>query len=115
VPDEKDTMIFWLGQAAQKLREEQGRMRVHIGAEAGHGDSVVWKFEKGRWPRHPEAMVEAYARDLDLEVTDIWAEGLSLWREYRTALRAQESVERVSQGSQSSRPREIAAPRSKGD
>lgn len=113
--DEQDTMIYWLGQAAQRFREEQGRMRVHIGAEAGHGDSVVWKFEKGRWPRHPEAMVEAYARDLGLEVTEIWAEGLSLWREYRAALRAQESVERVSRGTQPKRPRETAGQNSKGE
>jgi transcriptional regulator with XRE-family HTH domain len=76
-----NTMIHWLATAAKRLREEQRRKQVHIAAALSIDQSSVYRFEAGNnWPRDPDAMIAAYAEDLDIDdVREIWRLALELW------------------------------------
>lgn len=77
-----DPMLPHLGAAAREARVKAGRLQVHIAAELGaKTDATVRRFEQGlHWPRDPDAMVNAYARDLDIDAREIWAAALKRWR-----------------------------------
>lgn len=78
----KDTMLFWLAQAAKELREAAGRKQVHIAAEINKDQSTIYRFEQGQgWPRETDLFVAGYAADLDISPMDIWAKGLQMWQE----------------------------------
>lgn len=76
-----DSILPYLGAAARDARTERGRHQVQIAAEIGVDQGTVRRFEQGEhWPRNPDAMVAAYARDLDLDPTVFWEEALRRWR-----------------------------------
>lgn len=78
----QDTMVYWLAQAAKELREAAGRKQVHIAASMSKDQSTVYRFEQGGTvPRDLDIFVAAYADDLDVRPSEIWARGLQLWRE----------------------------------
>jgi hypothetical protein len=80
VPDSHG-MLHWIGLAAGQARKAAERKTVHVGASADMDQSTVWRFEEGvAWPRKPEALVNAYADDLDVEPIELWEEALRLWR-----------------------------------
>jgi transcriptional regulator with XRE-family HTH domain len=74
-------MMYWLRQATRELREEKDRKQVHIAAGGNLDQSTVNRFESGQGkPRDLDAVVRAYAEDLDMQPVDIWAHALELWR-----------------------------------
>ena len=76
-----NTMLYWLARAAKELREEAGRMQVHIAATMSIDQSSIYRFEQGRaWPRQTDLMIAAYAEDLDVaDARDIWRRALDMW------------------------------------
>lgn len=73
-------MLTYLGAAARDARIRGRRLQVHIAAELGVDQGTIRKFEQGKhWPRNPDAMVAAYARDLDIDPLDIWKDALKRW------------------------------------
>lgn len=84
----RQTLIYWLGQALKRLRQESpGLKQVRIAATAGVDQSTIWRLEEEahRWPRHVEVIVAAYAEELELDPRDIWAFAFELWRHYGEA------------------------------
>lgn len=80
-PMAANTMSYWLAVAAKQLREAAERKQVHIAAGADVDQSTVWRFEKQKtFPRDINAVVDAYAEDLDTQPIEIWAHALELWR-----------------------------------
>lgn len=74
-------MLPYLGAAARDARIKAGRLQIHIAVELGaKTDATVRPFEQGKhWPRDPDAMVSAYARDLGIDPIDIWKDALKRW------------------------------------
>jgi hypothetical protein len=76
-----DSILQHLGAAARDARVAGGRLQVHVAAQLSVDQGTIRKFEQGKhWPRDPDAMVAAYARDLDMDPRDIWDEALRRWR-----------------------------------
>lgn len=76
-----DPLLPWIAAAARDARIDARRKQVHIAAERGMTEESIRKFEQAkRWPRDPDAMVNAYASDLDLDPLDLWAEAVERWR-----------------------------------
>jgi len=73
-------MLFWIALAAKQARQERGRRTAHIAAERYVDQSTVTRFETGKAREiDVDAMVAAYARDLDLEPIELWRRALELW------------------------------------
>lgn len=80
--DGPDRLLPFLGAACRDAREHHGRLQVHIAVELEVDQATVRRFEQGKhWPRDPDAMVAAYARDLDMDPRELWEEALRRWRE----------------------------------
>lgn len=76
------SMLPFLATAARRAREQAGRLQVHIAAEAHVTETTIARFEARRgWPRDPDRIVNAYARDLDLNAADLWREAVELWQQ----------------------------------
>ena len=74
--------MFWLAVAAKELREAAGRKQVHIAASMSKDQSTVYRFEQGgSVPRELDVFVAAYADDLDIKPSQVWARALELWRQ----------------------------------
>lgn len=74
-------MLTHLGAAARDARMQKGRHQVQVAAEIGVDQGTIRNFEYGKhWPRDPDAMVAAYARDLDIHPVEIWEEALKRWK-----------------------------------
>lgn len=79
--DGPDSMLGYLGAVARDARVARGRHQVQIAAEIGVDQGTVRRFEQGKhWPRDPDAMVAAYARDLEIDARDIWGAAVERWR-----------------------------------
>lgn len=75
------TMTYYLAMAAKKMREELGRMHVHIAATMNKDQSTIYRFEQGvTVPRDINLMVAAYADDLDTTPIQIWERALKMWK-----------------------------------
>jgi transcriptional regulator with XRE-family HTH domain len=75
-------MLRYLGQAAEEARVRADRLPAHIAARLRVSDSTVRRFERGlSWPTNPDATVDAYAAELDIDARELWARALELWRE----------------------------------
>jgi hypothetical protein len=74
-------MITFLARAARAAREERGRKPYHVAAQLDGDPSTVYRFEKGRWPRDADAIIDAYAQDLDIEPIEIWLRAVQMWRD----------------------------------
>jgi hypothetical protein len=102
VPEQ--AMAHWLAVAATELRESKGRKHVHIAAGANVDQSTVWRFEREEsFPRDMDALVAAYADDLDVRPIDIWRRALGLWSEATLSDRAAVEAETETQARQSER------------
>lgn len=62
-----DTFLYWLIEAAKRLRTLQGKKVPDVGF--WYGDpSAVYRFEQGKgYPRDVDKMVGAYAKELGLD------------------------------------------------
>lgn len=73
-------MLYWLAEACKRARENEGRIQVHIAASLNQAQSSVTRFENhDGQPRDLDAMVAAYAEDLDIEPVQLWTKALDLW------------------------------------
>ena len=79
-------MLHWLLIAARELREAQDRKPPDVGFWLGDA-SGVYRFEQGKgWPRDPDRMVNAYAKECNIEdARELWALALELWRAHGEA------------------------------
>lgn len=83
VPD-RNSMLYWLAEAAKEARTAISRKQVHVAASADTDQSTVARFEKRiAWPRDPDRIVKAYADDLDFDSLDLWEQAVRMWREDR--------------------------------
>lgn len=81
-----DSMLYWLAEACTRARKTAERRQVHIAASTlkGVDQSTIARFEKHTaWPRNTDAIVQAYADDLDISPLDLWGAALDLWREHQ--------------------------------
>lgn len=77
-----DPLLPWIAAAVRAAREEADRKQVHIAAERGMTEESIRKFEQARrWPRDPDAMVHAYAQDLDVPELELWKDAIRRWEE----------------------------------
>lgn len=77
-------LLPYLGAACKAARERHGRLQVHIAVELEVDQATVRRFERGQhWPRDPDAMVNAYARDLDISPVELWRAAVKLWERER--------------------------------
>src|SRR4051812_21257163 len=76
-----DSMLPFLAAAARDARQERDRLQVHIAAELRVNEATINRFEKGKhWPRNPDRMIGAYAKDLGINAREIWEDALERWR-----------------------------------
>jgi predicted TPR repeat methyltransferase len=77
-----DRMLFWIAIACREARESAGRLTSQIAAERYVDQSTVTRFETGtKREIDVDAMVAAYARDLDIDPRELWRRALELWRD----------------------------------
>lgn len=77
--DKDPGMLYWAAEACRELRLKAQRHTVHIAAELDTNQSTVTRFETHQsQPRSVDGMCAAYARDLGMDVRQIWAYGLML-------------------------------------
>lgn len=78
-----DTFLYWLVEAARRLRTLQDRKAPDVGFWAGDASSV-YRFEQRKgWPRDPDRMVNAYAKECGLDdARELWRLALELWAEH---------------------------------
>lgn len=82
-----NAMLPYLARAARDARMAKARKQVHVAASLDRDQSTVARFEKAAggngvkigWPTNPDAMVAAYADDLDISPLEIWRTALDLW------------------------------------
>lgn len=86
-------MITFLAQAAREARVAAGRKPIHIAVSGDESDpSTIYRFEKGQWPRNPDAMVAMYAEDLGIAPVELWARATELWREFEASQPGRQAV-----------------------
>jgi DNA-binding XRE family transcriptional regulator len=72
----------WIGRACRQAREERGALQVQIAATVRVNQATIARFEDGTaWPRHPEAVLMAYASELGMDVRVLWLHAFVLWIE----------------------------------
>src|SRR4051812_27453181 len=80
---ERDTMRFWIAQAARQLREEAHRKPVNIAGTLSRDQSSIYRFEQGdTWPNDTDRVIAAYCVEVGItDPREIWDLALRLWRE----------------------------------
>jgi hypothetical protein len=74
------TMLTHLAWAARTARETAGATTHDIAALAHIDVSSVRRFERARaWPRDPDLLIAAYARQASTTARHIWAAALAHW------------------------------------
>jgi len=77
----------WIGRACRQAREERGVLQVQIAAAVRVNQATIARFEDGTaWPRHPEAVLMAYASELGMDVRVLWLHAFVLWIESEPVL-----------------------------
>lgn len=83
-----ESMLYWLAEAARKARLTAGRKQVHVAAsykavaKEAVDQSTIARFEKHiAWPRDADAMIAAYADDLNVTAVELWSAAVEMWRE----------------------------------
>lgn len=107
-----NSMLFWLAEACRTARKEGGRRQVHIAASTAKGvdQSTVTRFEKHTaWPKDPDALVAAYADDLDVPVLELWAAALGLWRRHQALSPSERAEWEAAQTAQRTRAKRRAS------
>lgn len=77
----RDTMRYWIVEAAKAARLEAERKPIHIAVQFDGDQSTVWRFENHKNFGNIDLMVAAYAADLECDPIDIWELGIKKWRE----------------------------------
>src|SRR3954453_14456243 len=79
--------LRWIGRACRRAREERGVVQVEVAAAIKVNQATIARFEDGTaWPRRPEEVLTAYARELKLDVRLLWLHALVLWMEKEPVL-----------------------------
>ena len=79
--------LSWISRACRQAREEHGVMQVQIAAAMKVNQATIARFEDGTaWPRRPEDVLMAYARELGMDVRVLWLHGFVLWIENEPVL-----------------------------
>jgi transcriptional regulator with XRE-family HTH domain len=73
------SFIEVLAETARTAREKAGLKQVRIAAALNVDQSTVYRFEQGRWPRDPEAMIRAYAEETETAESELWREAVKRW------------------------------------
>lgn len=97
---DQNSMLYWLAEAACQSRKAAGRRQVHIAASTikGVDQSTIARFEKhAAWPRDPDAIVQAYADDLDVAPADLWGAALDLWRDHQASKPPDEAAAQIAE------------------
>lgn len=82
VMDAESTMLYWLGQACRRAREEKGLSRVKVARHLNRDPSTLFRFEAGEtWPDYIDRVLAGYA-----ELTGL-RDGRVLWAEACEALK----------------------------
>jgi hypothetical protein len=82
--DALDAMLPWLATAAKQLREAAERKTVHVAASLDVDQSTIFRFEEGETqPRDLDAVIGAYADDLDIDPMRIWEMAMEMWKAHR--------------------------------
>jgi transcriptional regulator with XRE-family HTH domain len=77
----------WVGRACRQAREERGLHQVQIAAAIRVNQATIARFEEGTaWPRRPEEVLMAYAKELGMDVRMLWLHGFVLWLENEPVL-----------------------------
>ena len=85
----------WLGRACRQAREERKIVQVKIAAAIEVNQATIARFEDGTaWPRRPEEVLMAYARELSIDVRLLWLHAFVFWLENEPVL-DQESQEQI--------------------
>jgi predicted transcriptional regulator len=88
-------LLPWLGRACRTAREEANVKQVRIAAAIDVNQATIARFEDGTaWPRNPEALLMAYANELDMDVRLLWLHAFVLWIENEPVL-DKESQEQI--------------------
>lgn len=70
-------MLPHLGAIARQLRRDAGVKLVRIGASLDKSEASLSRFESGKvQPEHLDETVKAYAEELGISVSEIWAAAL---------------------------------------
>src|SRR5262245_21237320 len=70
----------WLGRACRQAREERSVVQVQIAAALRVNQATIARFEDGTaWPRRPEEVLMAYARELKIDVRLLWLHAFVFW------------------------------------
>lgn len=73
-------MMYWIAQTCRDARLEQQHLLSEVAAELRVDQSTVGRFETGRMRKIDiDAMVDAYARDLQLQPRELWVRALQSW------------------------------------
>lgn len=73
-------MMYWIAQTCRDARLEQQHLLSEVAAELRVDQSTVGRFETGRMRKIDiDAMVDAYARDLQLQPRELWVRALQRW------------------------------------
>jgi hypothetical protein len=107
-----DSMLYWLADACTRARKLKGRKQVHVAANVngGRDQSTIARFEDHKaWPRDPDEIVRAYAEDLDVKPSELWAAAIALWQADEAKPAAERAVAAAKRTRQRARvPRQAA-------
>ena len=80
-------LLPWLGRACRQARKERNVVQVKIAAAIEVNQATIARFEDGiSWPRRPEEVLMAYAKELDIDVRLLWLHAFVLWLENEPVL-----------------------------
>jgi hypothetical protein len=82
-----ERLLFWLGQAALRAREEADLKPATIASTLGRREATIENFEKGlHMPQDLEAVLAVYAEACGLDdARDLVRDALRLWYEHGEA------------------------------
>ena len=73
-------MLPYLAQVARSARRGAELRQIDIASRAGLSHASVSRFETGQgWPKDPDRLIEAYAREADVDVRELWRAALEAW------------------------------------
>lgn len=85
-------MAYWLGRAAHELRSDTDVLMVDIASAARMSEGSVSRFEQGKnkgFPNEADKIVEAYARELDLDAAAVWDFAMDMWQRNRKGIKTE--------------------------
>lgn len=84
-----DDMLYWLCTTCYEARIDANTKAVRVAASvkpAGVTDATIVRFERATaWPRNADAIISAYADELDMQPIELWARALARWQAHLEA------------------------------